>query len=324
MKGLRGLFAGATLALACAWSFSGALAQAPTKITIGDVGSGSSLHWAAYLAMEKGFFAASGVAPEYIPVQTSAGVFQQLAAGSLDLGSGGFPDPIRAIDKGGAMSIFRIEGQVAPYELMVKPNIKTYADLRGKTVMIDTPKGNTRLYLERMITPHGLKYGDFDLVFAGATAARFQALVSGAVDATLVNPPFNFKARAAGMASLGKSAPTSLDVPFNGYAVSHLWLKTNRPVLDRFLVAYQKGVDWFYDPANRKEAVDILVKYAKLERGECEQTYDLYHELKIFDRVGGIPGSGLDNLIRIMKADGDVEGSADLARFADVSLVTPK
>ena len=317
---------GAVMAAAIAFGgvSAGGPASAQTKITIGDVGSGSSLHWAAYVAMEKGFFKAAGVAPEYIPVQTSAGVFQQLAAGSLDLGSGGFPDPIRAIDKGGAISIFRIEGQVAPYELMVKPSIRSYADLKGKTVMIDTPKGNTRLYLERMITPHGLKYGDFDLVFAGATAARFQALVSGAVDATLVNPPFNFKARAAGMASLGKSAPTSLDVPFNGYAVSHVWLKSNRPALDSFLIAYQKGVDWFYNPANRNEAVDILVKYAKLDRGECEQTYALYQELKIFDRIGGIPGSGLDNLIKIMKAEGDIEESADLARFADTSLITPK
>ncbi len=321
MKWTRGAAAAAMIAFGCV---SGSRADAQTKISIGDVGSGSSLHWAAYIAMEKGFFRAAGVAPEYVPVQTSAGVFQQLAAGSLDLGSGGFPDPIRAIDKGGAMSIFRIEGQVAPYELMVKPSIKTYADLRGKTVMNDTPKGNTRLYLERMITPHGLKYGDFDLVFAGATAARFQALVAGAVDATLVNPPFNFKARAAGMASLGKSAPTSLDVPFNGYAVSHAWLKNNRPALDGFLVAYQKGVDWFHDPANRAEAVDILVKHAKLDRGECDQTYELYQELKIFDRVGGIPGSGLDNLIKIMKDDGDIDGSADLARFADVSLMTPK
>ncbi len=166
------------------------------KITIGDVGSGSSLHWPAYIAMSKGLFEKAGIDIEYIPVQTSAGVFQQLSAGSLDLGSGGFPDPLRAIDKGGAITIFRTEGIPSPYELMVKPAIRSYADLKGKIVMIDTPKGNTRLYLERMITPHGLKYGDFDLVFAGATAARFQALASGAVDATLVNPPYNFKARA--------------------------------------------------------------------------------------------------------------------------------
>jgi ABC-type nitrate/sulfonate/bicarbonate transport system substrate-binding protein len=207
---------------------------------------------------------------------------------------------------------------------MVKPTIKTYADLKGKKVMIDTPKGNTRLYLERMMAPHGVKYGDFDLLFAGATAARFQALASGAIDATLVNPPFNFKAYAAGFTSLGKSAPSSLDVPFNGYAVSKAWAAKNRPAIDRFLLAYQKGVDWFYDKGNRKEAIDILVKYAKLERSECEQTYDLYQELRIFDRVGAIDGSGLDNLIRIMKEDNDLEGSTELTRFADLALVTPK
>ena len=33
----------------------------------------------------------------------------------------------------------------------------TIKDLKGKKVMIDTPKGNTRLYLERMMTPHGIK-----------------------------------------------------------------------------------------------------------------------------------------------------------------------
>ena len=324
MLNRRRIIAGGAATLAGAQFASPALAQAVTKISIGDVGSGSSLHWTSYVSMEKGFYKAQGVEIEYIPVQTSAGVFQQLSAGSIDFGSGGFPDPVRAIDKGGAIAIFRVEGQVAPYELMVKNTIRTYADLKGKKVMIDTPKGNTRLYLERMITPHGLKYEDFDVLFAGATAARFQALLSGGIDATLVNPPFNFKAAAAGFTSLGKSAPSSLDVPFNGYAVSKAWAARNRPVIDRFLIAYQKGVDWFYDKANRKEAVDILVKYARLERAECEQTYDLYHELKIFDRVGAIQGSGLDNLIKIMKEDNDVEGTTELARFADLSIVTPK
>ena len=112
-------------------------------------------------------------------------------------------------------------------------------------------------------------------------------------------------------------------MPFNGYAASIAWAKANRPALDAFLSAYQKGVDWFYDPANRKEAVDILVRFAKLDRVDCEQTYDLYQKLKIYDRVGAIAGSGLDNLIRIMKADGDLEGPADLARYADASIVTP-
>ena len=315
---------GAAIAMA-AILLAGAQAQAANKkVTIGDVGSGSSLHWPAYIAMSKGLFEKSGLEIEFIPVQTSAGVFQQLSAGSLDMGTGGFPDPLRAIDKGGAIMIFRTEGVVAPYELMVKPSIKSYADLKGKTVMIDTPKGNTRLYLDRMITPNGLKFGDFDLVYAGATAARFQALASGAVDATLINPPYNFKARALGFGSLGDSGPSSRDVPFNGYAVSIAWAKENRKAIDAFLAAYQKSVDWFYEPANRSEAIDILVKYARLDRVDCEQTYDLYQRLRIYDRVGAVEGSGLDNLVRIMKVDGDIEGSTDLARYADASIVTPQ
>ena len=44
----------------------------------------------------------------------------------------------------------------------------------------------------------------------------------------------------------------------------------------------------------------------------------------LYDRVGAIAGSGLDNLIRIMKDDGDVDGSIDLARFADLSILSPK
>lgn len=299
-------------------------AAAQTKISIGDVGSGSSLHWTSYVAMEKGFYKAADIEIEYIPVQTSAGVVQQLSAGSLDFGSGGFPDPIRAIDKGGAITIFRVEGQVAPYELMVRNTIKTYADLKGKKVMVDSPKGIARLYLERMMAPRGVKYDDFDPLFAGATSARFQALISGGIDATLLNPPFNFKAAAAGFSSLGKAAPSSLDIPFNGYAVSKAWIGKHRLAMDGFLLGYQKGVDWFADKANRTEAIDILVKYAKLAREECEQTYNLYQDLKIFDRVGAVEGSGLDNLIKIMKADSELEGSTNLSRFADLSIVTPK
>ena len=43
------------------------------------------------------------------------------------------------------------------------------------------PKDITRIYVERMLAPHGIKPGEFDMVFAGATAARAQALLGGAV-----------------------------------------------------------------------------------------------------------------------------------------------
>ena len=82
-------------------------AQPATKVNIGEVGTGTANHWPAYIAIEKGWFRAKGIELEYVGASSSAGVMQQLAAGSIDLGSGGLVDPIRAIDKGAAIKIGR-------------------------------------------------------------------------------------------------------------------------------------------------------------------------------------------------------------------------
>ena len=63
--------------------------------------------------------------------------------------------------------------QAPPYALLAKPAIKRWSDLKGKTISIGGPKDITRIYLERMAMPNGVKPGDYDTVFAGATSARF-------------------------------------------------------------------------------------------------------------------------------------------------------
>ena len=306
----------------CAALATSALAQ--TKISIGEVGAGAANHWPSYIAIEKGFYAARKLTVEYIAAAASAGVMQQLAAGSVDMGAGGLVDPIRAIDKGARITLFRTEASVAPYEVYAKKDIRSWADLRKKTIMIGGVKDITRIYLERMAIPNGLKPDDYDLVFAGATAQRFAALASGSIDATIVNPPYNFKPKGLGLTRLGATPDYVRDFPFTGYAVSLAWAKGRRDELAAFLAAYQQGVDFFYDKANRDEAISIAQKYLKVDRSDIEETWDFYQGLKIFDRVGLIPNSGVENLLKVLKDLGDIEGSTDLARYYDASMVTPQ
>src|SRR5205085_8563167 len=92
-----------------------------------------------------------------------------------------------------------------PYALIAKPAIKSIKELKGKTIMIDGPKGITKIYVERMLAANGVKPTEFDALYAGATSARFSALQSGAIDATVLIPPFNFYAESAGFSNLGLS-----------------------------------------------------------------------------------------------------------------------
>ena len=123
----------------------------------------------------------AGLKVDIIYVQSSAALVQQLAAGSLDICmSTGLVDPIRAIDQGAEISIVRFEAQAPPYALVAKSSIKSLKDLKGKVISLGGPKDITRIYVEKMLAPSGIKPGDFDMVFAGATSARAQALLGGA------------------------------------------------------------------------------------------------------------------------------------------------
>jgi NitT/TauT family transport system substrate-binding protein len=294
---------------------------AQNKIVIGTVGTGNTLEWPLYIAEKKGYFDQEKFALEWVGVQSSAAVMQQLAAGSLNLGTTGLADALRAPDKGAPTRLLRIGVGVSPYEAIGARTVKSWTDLRQKTVMIGGAKDITRVYFEDIAKPNGLAASEYDYVFAGSTAARFSALTSGSVAATILFPPFNFLAIRDGYTKLGLSADYTKSFPFSAYSVNLNWARENKDVIRRFLAAYAKGVDWFYNRVNRDEAVSILISYLKSDPKDVADTYDFFVKLKAFDRVGAIEGSGVENYLAILKRDGDLEGGSDLARFYDAAVV---
>ena len=159
------------------------------------VGQASANVWPVLIGIEKGFFAAEGIKPDLVYVQSSAALVQQVTAGSLGICmSTGLADPLRAVGMGAPIAVVRIEVQAPPYDLVAKPSIKSLSELKGKVISLGGPKDITRIYVERMLAPNGVKPGEFDMVFAGATAARTSALIAGAVDAAILLPAFNFQA----------------------------------------------------------------------------------------------------------------------------------
>jgi ABC-type nitrate/sulfonate/bicarbonate transport system substrate-binding protein len=296
--------------------------EAEETLTVGTVGTGSALNWPIFIARKQEFFKKDDLAVDFVTAPSSAAVQLQVAAGSVGLGTGGLVDPVRAIDKGAALSILRIEAMAAPYALYAKPEIKTYRDLIGKTISLGGLQDITRIYLERMLIPNGVKPGSYDMVFAGATSARFAALSAGSVDAAILTSPFNFKAEGAGFTKLGVTVDYVHDFPFSGYAVNTAWAKEHKSVIAKFLAGYATAVDWFYDPGNRARAVDILVEETGSQRDDAEKTYDFFQQLKLYDHTGAVVDSGFANLLKVMKELGDLEGAPDVARFYDPTIVT--
>jgi NitT/TauT family transport system substrate-binding protein len=308
---LKGVVVAAAVALSPALH-----AGAPDVVSVGSVDATSANLWPFQVALKNGYFDAANIKVDLVFAQSNASVIQQLAAGSYAVApTAGMVDPIRAIDKGAPVALVRIVIQSPPYALLAKPEIKKIEDLKGKTLIIGGAKDITRIFTERMLEPHGLKSGDYDYVFAGATSARFSALKSGAVDAALLTMPFNFFAETAGYTNLGFTFEYLPDMPFAGMAVNRDWAAANGDVLKRFLDAYNKGVAFFDDANNREDVVKLQMEISKIDRGDVEKAYAFLHDKNLFEPTGKVSKRKVGSVIDALRDLGDLPSGFTVDRL---------
>jgi NitT/TauT family transport system substrate-binding protein len=298
------VLAASALAVGC---LAGPPAGAAEPVTLGTVGQASANLWPELIALNKGFYDAEDLKVDLVYVQSSAALVQQITAGSLGIGiQTGLADPLRAVGMGASISIVRIDVQAPPYDLVAKPGIGSLKELKGKLISLGGPKDITRIYVERMLAPNGVKPGEFDMVFAGATTARASALLAGAVDAAILLPPFDFQAVAKGFNSLGLTVDYVSDLPFSGTAVNNAWASANKTTLEKLLRAESTSIAWFNDDKNRGESLRILKTASGLSQDDVEKAYAFFRNGHYFEPTGKVSRAKLENLARAMQSLGDL------------------
>ena len=85
------------------------------------------------------------------------------------------------------------------------------------------------------------------IVYAGATTARAQALLSGAVDAAILLPPSNFQVQKPGYNDLGLAMQYAPELAFSGTVVNKAWAARDADLLKRVLAAQSKSTEYLYD-----------------------------------------------------------------------------
>jgi NitT/TauT family transport system substrate-binding protein len=307
---------------AIAFALAAGGVQAADTITLGLVAK-LALQWPVYVAVEKGYFDRAGIKLDLVTTGGSAKAAQQLAAGAINIGEAGLPDLLRPIDQGAPMKIIAYEVAEPPYKLIARKGVKSLAELKGKKIMIGGSKDITLIYLEAMAKPAGLKATDFDLLYAGATSARFAALVSGGVEATILTSPFDFQAIAQGYSNLGSVHQVLPGFPFTGYGAHMPWANANRNAVVGFLRAVHQGVEWLYEPKNKDEAVSILIKHTGAKPDDSVKSYDLFMgELRAFRRDGAIPADSFRRVLEAVAELGDLpKPPPPASKFLDDSFL---
>jgi ABC-type nitrate/sulfonate/bicarbonate transport system substrate-binding protein len=276
--------------LAAASAFAGAaavprsaLAQ-PARVRVVFFPGGDA--WPLYVAQERGFFVREGLDVTATPTPGSVYQIAHLMAGDFEIAMTAF-DNLVAYDEGqgdpsvpGPFDLVAFlgggEGQL---QLVARPEIRGYPDLRGKALAVDAVATGFSFVLRRLLALHGLGENDYTLVPVGNTERRFEAMVVGTCAAALVTTPYEFLGRDRhDFAILGSAIDALGHYQGNCGVVRRSWGDRNRETIAAYARAYRAALRWLFDPGNGLEALGILSRNAKIapelaaRAGGCSST----------------------------------------------------
>jgi ABC-type nitrate/sulfonate/bicarbonate transport system substrate-binding protein len=242
-------------------------------------------YWDVFEAQALGFFKQEGLDVESTRFDVTPQAVTAVATGASEVASVTPDVAMLATIKGqGDVVIVSNEVRLPTWDLIVQPDIKTYADLKGKILGVSQLQSASTLNLRQLMHKHGLKDSDYTILQVGGSGKRYAAIQSKQIAGSLITEPVNFEAMDAGFRKLGGVYDVSV-VPSVVFAVTRSWASANEKLLVGFLRAVYKAQDWLNNTKNKKEAVDLMVDLSKAHRSSVERTYDKYtSELKVYNR----------------------------------------
>lgn len=227
-------------------------------------------------AINKGFFAKRNLQIELQNTPDSDSQRAGLPAGRFEIAIAAVDNAVAMVEVAKNDVIIVMGGDSGMNEFMVRPNINSFADIRGKSLAVDAPNTAYALVARKILKNNGLIDGrDYTLRLAGGTQGRSAAMVANPdLAASMVNPPFSFTVRERGIKSLGRATELAGAYQATGSFVMRSWAAANRSALERYMAAYIEGTRYAMNPANRSEMIKLLEDRFKLLPAVAAQSYD--------------------------------------------------
>ena len=172
--------------------------------------------------------------------------------------------------------------------LVTQPGIRSYADLRGRTLSVDAMNTGYALVLRAMLAHGGLAPGDYALESVGGAQQRYVAMLEGAHAGCLLNSPLEGMLESRGYHRLDTALAVLGCYQGQVVATRRGWARTHRDEMTAFLRGFLDALRWLRQPHNRDAAHVIFRRNVP---GADASAPDVAHAI-LFDPATGFPPDG--------------------------------
>ncbi len=320
----------ATVSQGAGASASGPLAQAaapvavterpPTKLVMGLTGP-SLQSWPMYVALARGLYLQEGLDLEHVVLSASTTQTQALIAGDLHLNTYSVDSMAKGVLGGAPLKLIGAAQHIPNFQLIVSPEIASFADLRGKTVAAGSPGGYFDIVLRGMLSVRGLDAADYQILSVSNPRARVPAIKAGQIGGAIVGGPDDLAALADGLTSLGYLHETIPDIDYSGFAIAEQWGRANEALVVAFLRATLQGIDWLRHPANKEQAKRIYGQVTELQPEFLERLYDQMIVQQMLSLTMRPNLKGIENVLALGLQQGSLTAMPPVERWVDLSYL---
>ena len=253
-----------------------------------------------FAARMNGFFAKRGIDVDIRNTPNSKELRDGLAEGRYQIAHAAVDNAVAMAEMAKIDIVVLMGGDNSFNNVYVRPEIKSYADLRGKTVAVDAVDTAYAFQLYDILKRNGVRPGQYRVDSIGGTPLRLKAMLAGQAAAAIMNPPFSIVAEQQGLKKMANVA--SVIGAYQGSAAFALrsWAPANRALIERYIQAYVDGLRWTLDPANKEKATALLRDNLKLDPDIAAASYAMAADPKAgFAKDARIDMRGFRNVLKL-------------------------
>src|SRR5262245_34599085 len=195
--------------------------------------------------VQQKIFERHGIKLELLFTTNSQELRDDLANGSVQVAHSAVDNAVAMVEMAKHDVVIVSGGDSSMNEFFVQPEIRSFQDLKGKTVIVDAVNTAYALQAKKILRLNGLQDSDYTLKPVGGTLFRYKAMREDKSNAaSMLNPPFSIDAPGAGLKSLGRAVDLVGPYQATGAFVLRKWAASNRELMERYIAAQIEATRW--------------------------------------------------------------------------------
>jgi NitT/TauT family transport system substrate-binding protein len=228
-----------------------------------------------WLALESGIFKQNGLDVTLDNIVSSTGI-PALLSGQVQIAHLGGSESLSAAAEGGDLVIISITGPVYPFVFMAPAAITGIDQIKGKKIGVSNVGSSSDIATRVMLKKVGLDpEKDVNIVAVGSLQNRMAALLNGAIDGGVAQPPDQLVLEDKGFHVIYDLAAQRLPSVGDSIVVQRAWLNANQDVAQRYIDSIVQAIA--ASKQNKEQSIPVLQKYLKNDDPRAlGVTYDFF------------------------------------------------